>query len=371
MEVPQMFPWLGDEEVEAVSKTIRSGWITEGPQSKEFSAKLNDFIGTKFGVFAPNGTLALFLGLLALGIKEGDEVIVPDSTFIASANAVVLTGATPVFCDVRKGDFQIDITLCEKLVTARTKAIMPVHLFGSAADMRAVIQFASKHGLKVIEDAAQGIGVHYEGQHVGTFGDIGCFSFFADKTLTTGEGGYVTCKSEEVYEQLLYLRNQGRLDRGSFIHPRIGYNFRMTDLQASIGLVQFGRLAEIIRRKREILGWYKEAFRDISDRIEFLTPGEGVDFVPFRVVIFVEDAKKFMDHLSLNHIQPRSFFFPLHAQPCFEYLKGEGKGADGEQCPNATWAYQHGVCLPVFPQVSRAQIEYIGEIAKKFFSTTQ
>ena len=369
MKIPQVLPWLGEDEIAAVSSTIGVNWITEGPRTAEFSSRLNELIGTQYGVFAPNGTLALSLGLLAMGIGPGDEVLVPDCTFIGSANAVILTGAKPVFVEVNQYDYQIDVSCSEHLVSSKTRAIMPVHLYGMIANMTEVMEFAKRHHLRVIEDAAQAIGVKYKGQHAGTFGDIGCFSFFADKTITTGEGGYVVCRDKETNERLLQLRNQGRLDRGSFIHPTIGYNFRSTDLQAAIGLVQLGRLSDIIDRKNSILMWYHEEL-DSEVAVEFLTVGPESEYVPFRVVLFCPDASSLMTYLEGQGVQTRTFFFPLHKQPCFEYLGKERGGAldlHDRNFPNAIYGYKHGVCLPIFPTLTREQVVFICKCIKEFY----
>ncbi len=173
MKVPQFMPWVGKEEYASMASCFEKNWITEGPKAKEFCEKLLNLTGAKYGVLAPNGTLALYLALRAAGIERGDEVIVPDFTFIATANSVEMAGATPVFCDVNRKNFQIDLTNAEKLITPRTKAIMPVHVYGTVADMDEVMQFASKHKLIIVEDAAQAIGVHYKGKHAGTFGKTG------------------------------------------------------------------------------------------------------------------------------------------------------------------------------------------------------
>ena len=230
-------PYIGNEEHEAMKECFDANWITEGPKCKEFSERFLELTSARYGVFAQNGTLALYLGLRAAGVKHGDEVIVPNFTFIASANAVEMCGAKPVFVDINLEDLQIDITDCDRVLSKKTTAIMPVHLFGMAADMGEVMAYAVEKNLKVIEDAAQAVGVTWGGKHCGTFGDVGCFSFFADKTITMGEGGFVTTNNEKIYKKLLYLRNQGRLNRGSFVHPEMGYNFRITDFQAAMGLV--------------------------------------------------------------------------------------------------------------------------------------
>lgn len=360
--IPQVCPWFDDDEIEAVTQTINANWVTEGPQCAEFGAGLNKLVGTEYGVFAPNGTLALFLGLLALGIGAEDEVLVPDTTFVASANAVILAGGKPVFVDVNDYNFQMDIGRCEEALSPKTWGVMPVHLYGMAMNMRELMQWARQHSLFVIEDAAEAVGVKYKGQHAGTFGDVGCFSFFADKTITTGEGGYVICNDEQIYERLLFLRNQGRLQSGTFIHPEIGFNFRITDLQAAIGLMQLRKLSVIIERKRAVLGWYRERLKDI-EQVDFLKVEPGSDFVPFRVVLICERAHNLMDCLARQDIQVRTFFYPLHRQPCFASY-----AADDANFPNAIYGYEHGICLPVFPALAKNQVAYICSKIGEFYA---
>lgn len=358
-----MSPWIGEAEMSQVVGSIQDNWITEGPRSAKFVDRLRELMGFEHAVLAPNGTLALYLGLVAMGIEPGDEVIVPDVTFIASANAVVMAGATPVFVDVNPRNYQIDLSQADSLVNRRTRAVMPVHLYGMSADMGAVVAFADRHGIAIIEDAAQGIGVQYNGQHVGTFGDVGCFSFFADKTITTGEGGLVVARDAQVYDRLQMLRNQGRLNRGSFVHPEIGYNFRMTDLQTAVGLAQLDRLETIIERKRTILNWYHEEF-DRCDPVSFIELEQGSTYVPFRAVIRAEQAEQLMTFLDKRDIQPRTSFYPLHKQPCFQHLACDLRD---ETYPNAIDSYEQSILLPCFPTLTRQQVAYIGKTVREFY----
>ena len=369
--IPQVSPWLDEEEIEAVNHVIKSGWITEGAYAARFSARLNDFIGAPYGVFAPNGTLALYLGLAALGIGPGDEVLVPDITFVASANAVMLTGATPVFVEVNRDNFQLDVTQCDHLIRDRTRAVMPVHLYGMSANMNEIMAFARLHGLVVIEDAAQAIGVKYRGQHAGTFGEVGCFSFFADKTITTGEGGYVICHDQKIDERLRLLRNQGRVDRGSFVHPAIGYNFRLTDIQAAIGLVQINKLDAIIRRKRAIMNWYLRELA-LVPQVRFLTVEPGSDYIPFRMILLCEKSHHLMPYLGEHGIQVRTFFYPLHRQPCFANLGRDRGGTldlSDASYPNAVLGYEHGISLPIFPALTEEQVCFICTAIKEFYAS--
>ncbi|PKN00398.1 MAG: hypothetical protein CVU78_01230 [Elusimicrobia bacterium HGW-Elusimicrobia-2] len=370
MKVPQFEPFMGTEEYIAIKDCFDKNWITEGPKMKEFSSLLCGLMGAEFAVFAPNGTLALYLGLRSIGIKPGDEVIVPDFTFIGSATSVEMAGAVPVFADVNRDNFQIDIDSCEKYLTEKTKAIMPVHMYGMAANMSGVLNFAKRHNLLVIEDAAQAVGVRYNGKHCGTFGDVGCFSFFADKTITTGEGGFVVAKNEKIYKDLLYLRNQGRLERGSFIHPQMGYNFRMTDIQLAVGIVQFGKLPEIIEKKSRIIGLYREKLGNVEE-IQFTKVEPGSTHIPFRVAVICKDAHRLMDSLSKKGIEGRTFFYPLHRQPCFQYLKDKGQNSqvlEDAQFPNAVYGYENGMCLPSFVGITEEQINYVCENIKAFYA---
>lgn len=368
MKVPQFSPWINTQELKEIAKSIKDNWITEGPKANLFSKKLLKLIGTRYGVFAPNGTLALYLGLKALDIGPGDEVIVPDFTFLASATSVEMTGATPIFIGVNRKNFQIDLTNADKIITKKTRAIMPVHIFGTIANMKLVKIFAIKHHLLIIEDAAQAIGVHRNGKHAGTFGNIGCFSFFADKTITTAEGGFITTNNKKLYQKLLYLRNQGRINRGSFIHPQIGYNFRITDIQAAMGLAQLRKLKQIIKRKKRILSLYQQQLKNVPN-LTFFQPDKGAEWIPFRVAILHNNAHQLMEFLKEKSIEPRTFFYPLHKQPCFTYLKKSRPSFHKYQdktFPNSVFAYQHGICLPTFPTLTKKQITYVCKTIKDF-----
>lgn len=385
--ITQVCPNLGSEELKFVTDSITSSWITEGPRSQEFVAELNELVGVPYGVLAPNGTLALALGLMAIGVGPGDEVLVPDVTFMGSATAVIMVGATPVCVDVERETFQFDVSKAKERLTPRTRAVMPVHLFGTACDMNEIQSFAKKHDLLVIEDAAQGIAVRFNGQHVGSFGDVAAFSFFADKTITTGEGGYVSCRSEEVYERLRLLRNQGRLDRGSFVHPSIGYNYRITDLQSGIGLAQLRKLPNITSRKTELIALYRQHLEGVEE-VRILGAASGANHVPFRCVLMADRVRQLCEHLEENGVQTRSFFHPLHRQPALRDwaaascdrekspLNDFSQGApeplpahyfDDEEYANAVYGWDHGVCLPMHTMLTNDDVQFICEKIKTFY----
>ena len=274
-----------------------------------------------------------------------------------------MVGAKPVFVDVNRKNFQIDLKNADHLVTKRTKAIMPVHIYGTVADMDQVRKFAKKHKLMIIEDAAQAVGVHRDKVHAGTFGNVGCFSFFADKTITTAEGGLVVTNNEEIYQNLLYLRNQGRIDRGSFVHPEIGYNFRMTDIQAAVGLVQLSKLEEIKSRKNEILQSYHKYLKN-TPGLTFFEPDKEAEWIPFRVGILCEKAHDLMAYLRENEVEPRTFFYPLHRQPALKRFGYRQK--DDKRFENSIYGYEHGICLPVFPSLKESQVKYVCQLIDKF-----
>lgn len=354
MTVSQFEPCLGEEEIQELLDCVRTKWLTEGKKSEEFVERLKAYTGAKHLVLAPNGTLALFMAVAVAGLGPGDEVVVPDFTFLGSATAVVLAGATPVFADVHPETFNLTPESLRRAISPRTKGVMPVHIYGQAADMDPILNIAKEHGLKVIEDAAQGIGVRYKGRHVGTIGDLGCFSFFADKTMTTGEGGAVLTNDDAMGERLLYFRNQGRLQRGSFIHPQMGWNFRLTDIQSAIGLAQMRKLDWIIQRKSEVEEHYRRFLAAVPE-VRLPKADPAGTRVPFRINLLVPDPQALCDHLERVGVGVRRFFYPLHRQPCFTPQNSRS----GTDFIHSVHAFEHGVSLPSSVNLTPAEIEYV------------
>jgi perosamine synthetase len=356
---------VGAAEYASVGDCFETTWLTEGPKSEAFLAALRDLMKVKHACFAPNGTLALYLALRAAGVGVGDEVIVPDFTFFGSAAAVEMTGAIPVFCDIDPNTLQATAGHIDRHITSKTRAIMPVHIYGAACEMDAIVELARSRSLLIVEDAAQAVGVSYRGRHAGTFGELGCFSFFADKTITTGEGGLIVTNDDAIYNTLLYRRNQGRIDRGSFIHPEIGYNFRITDMQAAVGLVQLSRLEEIARSKREILGRYRMGLARIPE-IRIIDPPEGSTHIPFRAAVYAQRLPALMKFMTAEGIEARTFFYPLHLQPGLAYLRPRHPSAN-EVFPGAIYAYENGVCLPLYPGMPTEDVEYVCDKIGEFY----
>lgn len=354
--IPNIEPWLGKEELKELKESIKSQWISGGPKLKEFQEKIARLFKVKHAIGVCNGTQALYVGLKALGIGRGDEVIVPDFTFIASANSVIWTGAKPVFVDIDSRTFNIDPLKMEKAITKKTKAVMPVHIYGQAASMSEIIKIAKKHKLLVIEDAAQGVGVSYQGKPVGSFGDVGCLSFYADKIITTGEGGMILTNDNEIARKCVILLNQGRTGRGWYIHDYIGYNFRMTDLQAGVGLGQLKKLPIIIKKRKKIEKLYRKYLFNVSGvEFPYIDP-KGIN-LPYRIIILVNNPKELMEYLDKNRIKTSRSFYPLHFQPCYK-VKGN--------FPNSFYAYEKILCLPSSVTLKEGEIRYICEKIKLF-----
>jgi perosamine synthetase len=273
MRIPITKPYFGEQERKAVLEPLESGWVVQGPRVAEFEKCFAEFSGAKFAIATSSCTAALHLSLSALGIGPGDEVLLPSFTFVATANAVEYTGAQPVFCDIDLTTFNIDVAEIERRITQRTKAILPVHLFGLSAPMAPIQEIAEQHGLRIIEDAACGFGTFYRGKHVGNFGTTGCFSFHPRKAITTGEGGMITTNDPELMATFKSLRDHGALksdlvrhvDLGGSLLPeftRLGYNYRLTDLQAALGVAQMKVAKEILRARRRRAGRYDDLLKD-------------------------------------------------------------------------------------------------------------
>lgn len=353
IQIPQLIPFVGKEEIENLEIVIRNKWITEGPFSQEFIKLIKDYTNARHALLVNNGTLGLFLALMGLGIKENDEVIVPDFTFIASGSSIVFAGGTPVFIDVNPNHYQIEPDLIEKAITKKTKAIMPVHIYGQCVDMDPILDIANKYGIYIIEDAAQSFGVFYKGKHTGTIGDLGVISFFADKTITTGEGAVILTNNDDLYEKLKLMRNQGRPNSGTFIHPILGMNFRLTDLQCAVGVAQIKKIETIINAKIKNYQLYKSLLSDVP-QVNFIQELDYCNFVPFRSPMVVENCKGLVDWLEKNGIQTRGYFYPLHKQPCFRNYKYEN-----DNFKTTNFLNDNGLAMPVYPGLLEENIIYI------------
>jgi perosamine synthetase len=350
IKVPQFRSFVDMSDFENIRQVFERNYIAEGPMGMQFRDKLLEVTGAPHGVLASNGTLAIYMAMRALGIGRGDEVIVQNVSFIASANGVEMAGARPVFVDIPAYD-DLTVDLSRIKVTKKTKAIMVAHLFGTAcSNIEEVVQFCKDHKLYLIEDAAQALYIRNGQKHCGTFGDIGTFSFYADKTVTTAEGGFVCTPHADVNERMVLLRNQGRKSSGTFFHPEIGYNFRLTDLQSALGLAQMAKIGVIMREKAKIAEGYE---RRLGSKVGWLKRRADFNYIPFRVIVFVENAEKTMAHMSAHGIEPRTMFVPFHAQPCYSDYK-----LKENDFPNSVECFRRGICLPTWIGLSDEQINH-------------
>lgn len=266
MKYPIAKPHIDEEEEKLVLEVLRSGALSIGSKIEEFEKKFADLVGSPYACAVSNGTAGLHLALIACGIKEDDEVITSPFSFIASANSVLYVGAKPIFADVDPLTFNINPKEIEKKITSKTKAILPVHIFGQSCDMEPIMALAKKHNLKVIEDACESIAAEHKNQKVGTFGDAAVFSFYPNKQMTTGEGGIIVTGDKKIDGLCRSLRNQGRSENRQWLdHERLGYNYRMHELSAAIGVAQLKKLPKIIEERRKIAALYNEELKKYAD----------------------------------------------------------------------------------------------------------
>lgn len=318
--IPIAEPSLGEEELANVIEAVRSGWISSrGRFIPEFEEKFAKYCGMKYGVATSNGTVALHLALKALGIGKGDEVIVPNLTFIATANAVSYCNAKPVFVDSHPDYWCMDPKKIEEKITRSTKAIIPVHLYGHPCDMGAIMDIAHDHKQYVIEDAAEAHGAEYKGKKVGSFGDISCFSFYGNKIMTTGEGGMCITDDDVLVEKMRILRDHGMNPYRKYWHDVIGFNYRMTNMQAAIGVAQLTKLDEFVEKKIQIAKWYTEGIKQIAEdeRITLHPEMPWAKCVYWMYSILIEEKfgmkrDELIIKLEQRGIESRPFFNPIH-----------------------------------------------------------
>jgi perosamine synthetase len=363
--IVQIEPWIDAGELRELERAIQSTFITENDLTREFESMTAQLTGSKHAIAVCNGTVALFVCLKAMGIGPGDEVIIPNLTFIATANAVILAGATPVLCEIREDTFCIDVEWAQKLISGRTRAVMPVHLYGQSADMTAVMDFASRYKLKVIEDAAEGVGVRFNGKHVGTFGDMGILSYYGNKTVTCGEGGVVLTNDERLAAEAYKLKNHGRATKGTFIHESVGFNFAFTDLQAAIGISQMKKMPAIVRKKRDIHDYYVEQLRDLK-RFDAAHIDPRCEPVFWFTSFLCDEAEELSAFLQRQNIQSRGFFYPLHQQPCYADRKYiQNIGLDFRVSEKV---YQRGISLPSSYSLTRQDQAWVIEQIRYFYA---
>lgn len=362
IKYPVYQPSLSGNERKYVMECLDSTWISsKGKFINQFEDKFSQYLGINYSASVSNGTVAIHAALLALGIGKGDEVIVPTFTYIASVNAINYTGATPVFVDSNEDSWQMDPEDVKRKITTKTKAVMAVHLYGDTCEMDELIKICKENNLFLIEDTAEAFGSKYKGSFAGTFGDISTFSFFGNKTITTGEGGMISTNSKELYDLVVRIKGQGLAAGKEYFHDIVGYNYRMTNICAAIGCAQLQNADAIITKKREIAKWYNTQLGDLP----FLLPRktEDVFHTYWMYTLMLNDADKrdaLRNFLKEKGIETRPAFHPVHKMPM--YYK------EGVCFPVAESLALKGINLPSYPALSESDVKYILGQIKKFFS---
>lgn len=343
--IPVAAPSIGEKEIAFVTEAIKSGWVSsKGKYIELFEKEFALFCGSSHGSTTANGTVALHLALLALGIGPGDEVIAPTLTFVASISPLLYVGARPVFADVDPQHWCIDPADIEKRITSRTKAILVVHVYGHPADMDRIQNIAKKHGLFVIEDAAEAHGACYRENRVGALSDVSIFSFYGNKVITTGEGGVILSNSKAVIDRVNFLKNQAMDPARRYWHSEVGYNYRMTNLQAALGLAQLSRINELLEKKRQIAKWYHEHLDAETVTFQMELPWARsacwmVSILPHKIAT-AEQRDKLVSDLERQEIETRPLFYPAHTFPPYAQF------AESAGFPVAERISRQGINLP-------------------------
>ncbi|RLG39105.1 MAG: aminotransferase DegT [Candidatus Alkanophagales archaeon] len=345
-------PIIEEDEINAAVEVLKTGYLAQGKKVEEFEERFAEFIGVEHAVAVSSGTAALHIALLAHGIGEGDEVITTPFSFIATANSILLTGAKPVFADINENDFNINPDAVLNKITHRTKAIMPVHLYGHPADMKALVEIAEDHNLLIVEDACQAHGAEFGGKKVGSFG-VGCFSFYATKNMTTGEGGMITTNDKIIAEYARMLRSHGSRQR--YFHELLGFNMRMTDVSAAIGIVQLAKLPAMTRRRQENAEYLTNCIKNVEGVVP-PSVKRGCTHVFHQYTIRVVNTEISRDavvkELREKGIGAEIYYpIPIHKQPLYQDL-----GYD-ETLPVAERLAKEVISLPIHPAVSKEELK--------------
>ncbi len=356
-------PQFGQDEKLLLAEVIESGFLNDGDVTTRFEQQIAELLGCKHVVAVTSGTAAIFLALAAIGVGAGDEVIVPDLTFIATANAVTLTGAKPVLVDIDPHKLTLDPRATEAAITPRTKAVVPVHVSGRAADMGAILDIARRYGILVVEDAAEAFLSKHQGKFLGTLGIAGCFSLSPNKTITTGQGGLITTDDDRLHVRLRELKDQGRPVRGTGgddTHNTIGYNFKFTNLQAAVGMAQLKDLSRRVERMKCIYRGYADGLRGVRGISVLPFCIEGGE-VPQWTDVLVDRRDALYDHLAARGIFGRRFWHPIHTQVPYRM--------PSDRFPHSTRQAPHAMWLPSSFTLSDADVATVCENIRTFLAS--
>ncbi len=364
--IPISTPDITQAEIDALNEVIRTPFLSIGPKIVAFEQAIAEYVGTKYGIGVNSGTSGLHLAMIAADIKDGDEVITPSFSFIASANAVVYERAKPVFVDIDPQTACIDPAAVEAAITERTKAIMPVHAFGQPADMDPILDIARRHNLYVIEDACEAIGSDYKGRRAGTIGDAAVFAFYPNKQMTTGEGGMIVTNRSDWNDLFRSLRNQGRDVFDAWLnHTRLGYNYRLDEMSAALGLAQIQRIDELIAKRGRVAEWYNERIDEVPGLTKPFIAESTTRMSWFVYVVRCEtgvDRNALMTHLQQKGIPSRPYFTPIHLQPFYQEKFGWRRG----DFPYTEHAGDHYLALPFSSVMSEEEVDYVCQQLSEF-----
>lgn len=357
MKYPIGNPSIGEREIAHVVQTLRDGRLTQGGLVQQFESLLATTLNVKHVVACSSGTAALHLALAAIGIGPGDEVLVPDLTYVATVNAVTYVGATPVLVDVDPRTWNISLEDAERKVSSRTKAVLPVHLYGVPCNMEELLAFAADNAIDIVEDAAEAFGGHWKGDACGTFGLCGTFSFYANKIITTGEGGAVVTDDDKLADTLRYLRGQAVSPTRRFWHAELGFNYRITDVHAAIGLAQLGQLPEFLRERQRVVEGYEMALSGLMSSPDVLGTA------PWLYTALLPPKKPFAcveQRLAERGIETRPVFVPMHRLPMY--------ARPDSQFPVACDIGNRGISLPTYPSLRDEDVQYISDAVLEVIS---
>lgn len=357
--IKQVDLFLDDEEKALVGRAMDARWLTEGPNAARLQKMISDRIGSRHVFFAPNGTLGLFLALLALDLPRGSEIILPTFTFYGSATAAIFAGLKPVFVDADPNTFNSTAAAIRAAITPATRAIMPVHIFGQTCEINEIMDVAREHNLAVVEDAAQAFSICYKGKAAGTFADIGVFSMFSDKLVTMGEGGVLVTDNDDLADRLRLLRNQGRPRAGTFLHPSLGMNFRITDIQAAIGCAQLTKLDAIRAERTRRWHRYMQGLSGLGG-LAFMSITPGSELGAFRFPVLSSCRDELTAYLEASGIQCRNFFYPMHLQPKL-------RQDPPVSLPVSEDLFARGLLLPIYHHITDTNIDRIVSKIGEFF----
>lgn len=362
--IPLYEPNISAKDINEVTKALKTKNLSGASKTiSDFEKKFNEKYNLKYSLAINNGTSALHLGLLAIGIKKGDEVIIPSLTFIATANAVSYIGAKPVIVDVDPDTYQISIDEIIKNISKKTKAIIPVHLYGNCPDLKKIDKIAKNYNLKVLNDAAEALGTEYLNKSSGLYGDVAIYSFYPNKIITTGEGGMLVTKSKQIYDKAKKLRGQGLISgTNEYKHDILGYNYRMSALSASLGISQLNKINNFLERKIEIFESYKKNLEPF--KLEFIKTETNVKNSQWLTVVNFKNHNININdlryYLFKEGIETKRVFYPIDRQKI--YLKSK-------RCENSYKIYNSSLCLPSFPDLRKSQINFISNKIKNYLTT--